>query len=371
MCLNTHEETAMLAQKKSLILPHPFSTEGGAVLKAAPVAYEEYGRTDGPVILICHGGLSSHHAAGKFADTDLAPGWWDGLIGPGKPFDTARFRILSLNALGGMYGSCSPMTVDPLTGCRYGPLFPTITMRDQVRFAASFLDALGIEKLWCMTGPSMGSLHTLNFAAMYPERIERAVAVATAARMTASGMAMHHLMMNAFRADPGFQAGWYAPGVALGAAKIIAQVIKLYYTSEALYKTLCADTVTHGPGAQAQRAANANAFIQAGLDTAVAAYDANAFIATLSAINTHDLAEGFATVEEGIRRIQCPLLLVNIDSDHEFPPYAAEEVSATLNAARPGQATTRVIHSMWGHIGCIREPEQLARHVSEWLPGCS
>lgn len=357
----------MLVEKKLLLLPQTFVTEGGTSLVSAPVAYEEYGNPAGPVILICHGGLSSHHCAGRYSEKDPAPGWWDGVVGPDQPFDTQRFRIISMNALGGMYGTCSPMTIDPKTGCRYGPLFPSITMRDQVRFIAAFLDALGISKLWCMAGPSMGALQTLNFAAMYPERIERAVAVATAARMTASGMAMHHLMMNAFRADPGFQAGWYTPGVPLGAAKIIAQIIKLYYLSEKLYKTLCADTVPHGPGAQLQRSRNTNAFINAGLDTSVANYDANAFITTLTAINTHDLADGHATVEEGICRIQCPVLLVNIDSDHEFPPYAAEEVADILNAAHPGQATLRVMTSMWGHIGCIREMEQLGTCLREWL----
>lgn len=358
----------MLVEKKSIVLPQAFVTENGATLLSAPVAYEEYGNPNGPVIMVCHGGISSNHAAGKYSEKEAAAGWWDGVIGPGKPFDTDRFRILSINALGGMYGSCSAMTTDPQTGCRYGPTFPVITLRDQVRFIAAFLDAMGVEKLWCMGGPSMGSLHTLTFAAMYPQRVERAVAVATAARMTASGMAMHHLMMNAFRADPNFNGGWYTPGVPLAAAKLLWQVIKLYYTSEQLYKKTCADSVPHGPGAQMKRSANAAAFITAGLDAGIAGYDPNCFITSLAAINTHDLGEGFDTFEEGVRRIQCPLLLVNIDSDHEFPPYAAEEIAGIINAARPGQVTTRVINSMWGHIGCIREPEQLGKFLREWLP---
>lgn len=358
----------MLVEKKCLTLSHPFVTEGGAQLISPPVAYEEYGNPDGPVILVCHGGISSHHAAGKYRADDTASGWWDGIIGRGQPFDTDRFRIVSMNALGGMYGSCSPASIDPATGCRYGPTFPTITLRDQVRFIAAFLDALQIDKLWCMAGPSMGSLHTLTFAALYPQRVERAVAVATAARMTASGMAMHHLMMNAFRADPDFHGGWYTPGVPLAAAKLLWQVIKLYYTSEQLYKKTCADSVPHGPGAQLKRSAHAAAFLTAGLDNGIAGYDPNCFITSLTAINSHDLGEGLASLEEGIRRIQCPLLLVNIDSDHEFPPYAAEEIAAVLNASQPGKARTRLITSMWGHLGCIREPEQLGSFLREWLP---
>lgn len=337
-------------------------------MPSAPVAYEEYGNPAGPVIVICHGGLSSNHAAGKYSDDDGAAGWWDGVIGPGKPFDTDRFRVISANALGGMHGSCGPQSNDPTTGNHYGPTFPAITLRDQVRFLAAFLDTLNVERVWCMGGPSMGSLHTLTFAATYPHRVERAVAVATAARMTASGMAMHHFMVNALRADAGFKDGWYAPGRPLATMKLLWQVIKLYYTSEQLYKVTCADSVPHGPGAQLLRSARTSAALTAGLEKGVAAYDPNSFISTLTAINTHDLGEGFPTLEEGVRRVRCPLLLVSIDSDHEFPPYAAEELATILNATHPGQATTRVIESMWGHLGCVRELEQLGKCLREWLP---
>lgn len=357
----------MRVEKRSIVLPQPFVTESGVVLPQAPVAYEAYGNPAGPVIVLCHGGISSHHAAGRYGENDAVPGWWDGIIGPERPFDTDRFRILSLNALGGMYGSCSPRSTDPMTGCRYGPTFPAITLRDQVRFAAAFLDAMGVGQVWCMAGPSMGSLHSLTFAALYPERVERVIAVATAARMTASGMAMHHFMMNAFRADPGFQGGWYDPATPLAASKLIFQVVKLYYTNEKLYKQLCADSVPHAPGAQGVRAAKAGAFLTAGLDNGVAPYDANCFVTSLSAINTHDLGEGCASLEEGVRRICCPVLLLNVDTDHEFPVQEAEDIAALLNAVRPGQATFRMIHSLWGHLGCVREHEQLSRHVREWL----
>lgn len=340
---------------RALTLPAPFVTEGGAVLAGAEIAYEEYGNPMGPVVLLGHGGLSSQRA------TD----WWGGLIGPGRPFDTDRFRILSPNALGGMYGSCSPLSIDPATGRNYGPTFPAITLVDQVRFQAAFLDALAVGRLACVAGPSMGSLHALTFAATYPHRVDRAVAVATAARMTASGMAMHHFMMNTFRADPGFLDGWYPPGTPLAAARIIWQVMKLYYTSEQLFRELCAQP--HAPGAQSRRSARAQAFLTARQDAGSAPYDANCFIASLNAINSYDLGEGFASLEEGVRRIQCPVLLVSVDTDNEFPPREAEELAAILNAARPGQATTALIRSMWGHLGCVQEPEQLGAILDAWL----
>jgi len=172
--------------------------------------------------------------------------------------------------------------------------------------------------------------------------------------------------MNTFRADPGFMDGWYPPGTPLAAARIIWQVMKLYYTSEQLFRELCAQP--HAPGAQSRRSARAQAFLTARQDVGSAPYDANCFIASLNAINSYDLGEGFASLEEGVRRIQCPVLLVSVDTDNEFPPREAEELAGILNAARPGQATTALIRSMWGHLGCVQESEQLGAILDAWLP---
>ncbi len=358
----------MLVEKKTLTLPQPFVTEGGATLKTPQVAYEEYGNPDGPVIVIGHGGIASNHAAGKYAETDALPGWWNGIIGPDKPFDTNRFRILSMNALGGMFGTCGPKSIDPDTGCRYGPTFPDITLRDQVRFIAETLDFMGIDRLYCMSGPSMGAMHSLTFAALYPDRIERVIAIAGGGRMTASGMAVHHFIMNALRADPGFQGGWYDPKTPLAASKMLVQMYKLYYVSDKLHKKINADSVPHARhGAQAKRSAKAKAFLTSGLDTSIAHHDANCYITSLNAINTHDLGEGFDTYEEGVQRIKCPVLLVSIDTDHEFPPLYGDEIADILNAARPGQATTRVVESLWGHFGCVYDLPVIEKHLSEWL----
>src|SRR5690625_4323380 len=154
----------MLVQRKLLHLSDPFRTEDGVLLTRPQVAYEEYGREDGPVILIAHGGFADHHAAGRYCAEDPAPGWWDGLIGPGKALDTDRYRILCMNALGSMYGSTSPVTMNPDTGCRHGPLFPEITMIDMARFQMAFLQALGVEELCLATGPAMGGMLSLQLA---------------------------------------------------------------------------------------------------------------------------------------------------------------------------------------------------------------
>lgn len=357
----------MLVQKKITPFSQPFTVESGFVFTQPEVAYEEYGTPNGPVILLCHGGLSSCHAAGKYAETDPQAGWWDGLVGPGKVFDTDRFRILAINALGSSFGSTGPTSIDPATGCRFGPTFPTLTLRDQVRFIKAFLDHMDIARVHIMAGPSMGSLHTLQMAAMYPKTVGAAVAVATAGRMTASGMGMHHFIANALRDDPNFAGGWYEPGKPLYSMKVVWQNIRLYYTSEKIYQQMCFDTIPHAPGSQQKRSDAVRGFLTLGMEAAVANFDPNAMIASVDAINTHDLGEGFATYEEGVRRIQCPLLLLNIDTDQEFPPRCAQEIAHILNAERPGQATAHIIESAWGHLGCVLETQQLSRQIAVWM----
>ncbi|MGZ5819805.1 MAG: alpha/beta fold hydrolase, partial [Burkholderiaceae bacterium] len=320
----------MLVEKIIKPLPNSFITEGGFVIAQPHVAYEEYGTPDGPVILLCHGGLSSCHAAGKYSDTDAQAGWWDDLVGPGKVFDTKRYRILAANALGSNQGSTGPTSIDPATGRCYGPTFPQLTLRDQVRFIKAYLDHMKIDRLHIMAGPSMGSLHTLQMAAMYPDMVGAAVAAATAGRMTASGMAMHHYMANLLKSDHEFEDGWYDQTKPLSAMKLVWQVIRIYYMSEKLFQQTCFDPFEHAPGAQVKRDAATAAFLKAGTEVALAAYDPNSLIAVVNAINQYDLGVGFDTYEDGVRKIRCPLLLLNVDTDQEFPPRCAEELARIL-----------------------------------------
>ena len=166
-----------MVKSQVLKLPEPFITEKGGVIKEPVVAYEEYGKKEGPTVFITHGGLSSQHAAGRYSALDPLPGFWNDLIGPEKAIDTNRFRVLSANSLGSMYGSSSPLTLNPDTGKPYGPDFPEITLIDMVRYHKAFLDQMGVSRLFMMAGPSMGSLQTLQMAALYPDYVDSVVAI--------------------------------------------------------------------------------------------------------------------------------------------------------------------------------------------------
>ncbi len=357
----------LISKSQTLNLSEAFVTEKGDVIEQPVVAYEEYGLSDGPVIFLAHGGLSSHHAAGKYSEDDALSGWWDGLIGSGKAFDTDRFRIICTNTLGSMYGTSSSLSINPQTGCRYGPLFPQVSLGDTVRFQKAFLDELNIENLALMAGPSMGSLQTLEMAARYPNFVNAAITVATAGCMTPDGITMHHLMRNIILMDPGFKGGWYNANEQLLAMRTIAQLTKLYYTHERIIKKVCWDTVTDNPNSQASRAHNINAFLQATNDTDILGRDPNCYLTILDAVNSHNLGYGHESYASGVQRIHCPVLIMNIDSDREFDTSWGQELADTLNQKTPNQAQFKALTSDWGHLGCIKEVDQMTPHIKAFM----
>ncbi len=357
----------MIVEKKFITLSKPFTTESGFTFDKPEVAYEEYGNPDGPVVLLAHGGLSPAHAAGKYSEDDPKPGWWDGMVGPGKVYDTNKYRVLCSCALGIGFGSTAPNTINPKTGCRYGPLFPDITLVDTVNYQKAFCDELGIEKLHIMSGLSTGSLQTLQMAALYPEFVGAAIPVATSGRMTADGMAMHHFMINAMKMDPGFHGGWYDMDKELYSTRLVSQAMKIYYFHEKCTTKLTWDTIPEGPDSQQQRSDAVQAYLTGTSDIDWMKRDPNCIIKFIAAVNSHDLGRLAGGYEEGIRSIKCPVLVMNVDTDREFPPHFAYEIEEIMNANNPGQAEVKILESIWGHYGCALEQEQMIQHIGAFL----
>jgi homoserine O-acetyltransferase len=357
----------MIVKSQTLKLAESFITENGGVIQEAVVAYEAYGQEGLPTILITHGGLSSHHAAGRYAPQDPLPGFWDDIIGPGKAIDTQQYRVLSANSLGSMYGSASPLTTNPATGKPYGPEFPAITLIDMVRFQKAFLGQMGVSHLAMIAGPSMGSLQALQMAALYPDYVDSVISVATAGRMTPSGMCIHHFMINAIEMDPAFNNGWYEIGTPKLALHLIQQVARIYYTHERFVKERYWDSVPEGRDSQTKRSLNARDYLLNGVEEQIKGRDPNCYIRVLNAINSYDLGRDVADYNEGVQRIKCPVLLINISTDAEFPPYWAEELAEILNRKNPGQAQVKIIDSIWGHMGCVQEGPTIAKHIRDFL----
>ncbi|MEO6410674.1 MAG: homoserine O-acetyltransferase, partial [Burkholderiaceae bacterium] len=195
----------------------PLALRSGAQLRDYTLAYETYG-TLAPdrrnAVLVCHALNASHHVAGWHADADGAPikgseGWWDNLVGPGKPLDTDRFFVIGINNPGSCFGSTGPMQANPGTGEPYGADFPVVTVEDWVDAQARLLDALGIEQLAAVIGGSLGGMQALAWSIRHPQRLRHCIAIATAPNLSAQNIAFNEVARRAIVTDPDFHAGHY------------------------------------------------------------------------------------------------------------------------------------------------------------------
>src|SRR2546427_1147822 len=219
-----------------------FKLESGQVLPELTLAYETFGRLapDGRnAILVTHGFTSSHHAAGKYAYTDATPGWWDGLIGPGKAIDTDRYFVVSSNMLGSSYGSTAPASKNPTTGKPYGPDFPDITLRGIVGAQKVLLEGLGVQHLVAVAGPSYGGYQTFQWAVTYPTFMSGVVPVVSAPKGS-GGDASVKALRDRFATDPNWNGGWYYDrgGIFPTLLQLRIETLERYGQNEVLARTI-------------------------------------------------------------------------------------------------------------------------------------
>lgn len=208
---------SLLVSSQSMSFAGPLPLSSGATISDYSLAYETYGTLNAQrsnAVLVCHALNASHHVAGVYAGQDKSEGWWDNMIGPGKPVDTERFFVIGINNLGSCFGSTGPMHVNPATGRIYGADFPVVTVEDWVRAQAALLDALGIETLAAVMGGSLGGMQALSWTLQYPQRVRHAVVVASAPSLTAQNIAFNEVARRAIVTDPDFNGGhFYEHGV--------------------------------------------------------------------------------------------------------------------------------------------------------------
>ncbi|RZL64962.1 MAG: homoserine O-acetyltransferase [Variovorax sp.] len=202
---------------QSMSFAGPLALRSGASIRDYALAYETYGTLNADksnAVLVCHALNASHHVAGVYAGQPKSEGWWDNMIGPGKPLDTDRFFVIGVNNLGSCFGSTGPMHANPDTGRIYGADFPVVTVEDWVDAQAALLDVLGIERLAAVMGGSLGGMQALSWTLQYPERVGHAVVVASAPNLTAENIAFNEVARRAIVTDPDFHGGhFYEHGV--------------------------------------------------------------------------------------------------------------------------------------------------------------
>jgi homoserine O-acetyltransferase len=338
-------------EKKSFTA-RDFTLESGVMLPEMTLAYETYGRLapDGRnAILITHGFTGSHHAAGKYAESDAQAGSWDGLIGPGKTIDTDRYFVVSSNMLGSSYGSTAPRSVNPATGRPYGPDFPAITLGDIVTAQRAMLDALGVTHLVAVAGPSFGGYQAFQWAVTFPEHMHGIVAVVTAPKGSGGPEAVQALVDQLAR-DPNWNGGWYYDrgGIPATLAAMRIDTLMRYGTHEAL--------AARFPDPAARQAE-----IRRQAETWAGLFDANSLVTLRRAAVAFD-------AERDFDRIRAKVLYVLSRTDKLFPPSIAPGVMARLAAARV-DATYVEIDTEFGHTASGPEWAKWAPALRDFLAG--
>ncbi|MFB7933937.1 homoserine O-acetyltransferase [Streptomyces sp. NPDC056039] len=339
--------------------------EAGGELPGVRLAFETWGRLApdrSNAVLVLHALTGDSHAAGPAEPGHPTPGWWDGLIGPGRALDTDHWFVVAPNVLGGCQGSTGPSSVSP-RGRRWGGDFPFLTQRDQVAAEAGLADALGIDRWALVVGGSMGGMRALEWAVSRPERTDALLLLATAAAASAEQIAWATVQSNAVRSDPDWRGGHYhdtgrGPHAGLGLARRIAHVT---YRSEPELQVRFGRSAQ---GAEDPRYGGRYA-VESYLDhhaaKLVRRFDAGSYVVLCEAMNSHDIGRGRGGVRAALSRVTARTLVAGVDSDRLYPPSQQAELAAGI----PTADDVRVIESPYGHDGFLIETDQVAALVKE------
>lgn len=305
----------------------PLTFRSGAALDSYDLVYETYGTLNAArsnAVLICHALNASHHVAGYYADDPKNVGWWDNMIGPGKPVDTDRFFVIGVNNLGSCFGSTGPASLDPRTGKPYGSRFPVVTVEDWVASQARLADRLGIERFAAVMGGSLGGMQAVAWATAYPDRIANAIAVAATPKLTAQNIAFNEVARRAIVTDPDFHGGdYYEYGVkpkrGLRLARMIGHIT--YLSDDAMMEKFGRVLRSDEIGYHFDVDFEVESYLRYQSDKFAEYFDANTYLLITRALDYYDPARDFDhDLSAALAAARARFLVVSFTSDWRFAP---------------------------------------------------
>lgn len=364
-----------IVQAQSHTFDEPLALASGRTLSPYDITYETYGMLNSDhsnAVLICHALSGHHHAAGKYAEDDKRPGWWDHYIGPGKAIDTNHFFVVSLNNLGGCHGSTGPTSINPDTKQAWGADFPTLRVRDWVETQKRLADLLGIHKWAAVVGGSLGGMQAMRWALEHSERVGHCIAIASAMKLTAQNIAFNETARQAIMADPQFFEGRYLdeqslPKDGLAVARMIGHIT---YLSD------------DGMGKKFGRELRSGSFAQ-GIDEPLEfeiesylrhqganfshSFDANTYILMTRALDYFDLAREYNDdAVAAFSRAQCKFLVISFTTDWRFSPARSQEIVRALLHAKKSVSYAE-IDSAYGHDAFLIPSERYHQVFSAYM----
>jgi len=351
----------------------PLTLKSGEVLSQYHLVYETYGKLNADksnAVMICHALSGNHHVAGKYDETDKNPGWWDNLIGPGKPLDTNKFFVIGLNNLGGCHGSSGPLSTNPATDKPWGASFPVVTVEDWVNSQVRLADYLGIHQLAAIIGGSLGGMQALQWTIAYPERVRNALVIASAPNLTAQNIAFNEVARQAIITDPEFHDGdYYDKGVlprrGLRIARMLGHIT--YLSDDAMGakfgRKLRDGHIKYGFDVEFEM----ESYLRYQGDKFAGEFDANTYLRMTRALDYFDpAAEYDGDLSAALAKVKSDFLVVSFTSDWRFSPARSREIVKALldNERSVSYAEVTAAH---GHDAFLMPDEHYHNIMRQYL----
>jgi homoserine O-acetyltransferase/O-succinyltransferase len=326
---------AVIAQKARF--DEPLKLRGGGTLPAYDLAYETYGTLNAAksnAVLVCHALNASHHVAGFYDNEPANVGWWDNLVGPGKPLDTRRFFVVGTNYLGSCFGSTGPASINPATGKPWGADFPVVTVEDWVEAQARLADRLGIETFAGVIGGSLGAMQALQWTLSCPDRVRHALVIASAPKLSAQNIAFNEVARQAIMTDPDFHGGHYyekgvVPARGLRIARMIGHIT--YLSNDAMMEKFGRVLRREALGFDFDIDFEIESYLRYQGDKFSTYFDANTYLRITKALDYFDPAADFGgDLSAALARAKAAFLVVSFKSDWRFSPERSREIVRAL-----------------------------------------
>lgn len=358
---------------KTAHFTEPLTLKSGDVLSQYHLVYETYGKLNADksnAVMICHALSGNHHVAGKYDEADKNPGWWDNLIGPGKPLDTNKFFVIGLNNLGGCHGSSGPLSTNPATDKPWGASFPVVTVEDWVNSQARLADYLGIKQLAAIVGGSLGGMQALQWTIAYPERVRNALVIASAPNLTAQNIAFNEVARQAIITDPEFHGGdYYNHGVlprrGLRIARMLGHIT--YLSDDAMGakfgRKLRDGHVKYGFDVDFEM----ESYLRYQGDKFAGEFDANTYLRMTRALDYFDPAFDYqGDLSAALAQVKSDFLVVSFTSDWRFSPGRSREIVKALldNELSVSYAEVTAAH---GHDAFLMPDEHYHNIMRQYL----
>ncbi|MEK6686572.1 MAG: homoserine O-acetyltransferase [Pseudomonadota bacterium] len=355
----------------------PLQLKSGLELASYHLVYETYGQLNtarSNAVLICHALSGNHHVAGVYADKEKSFGWWDNMVGPGKPIDTNRFFVIGMNNLGGCHGSTGPASIDTRTGKHYGASFPVVTVEDWVETQAQLTEHLGIAQFAAIVGGSLGGMQALQWTLDYPEKVRHALVIAAAAKLTAQNIAFNDVARQAIMTDQEFYGGnYYAydtlPRRGLRLARMLGHITYLSDDSMAAKfgRSLRNEELSFGFDVEFE----IESYLRYQGDKFADLFDANSYLLMTKALDYFNPADAYAgDLSAAFRVAKADYLILSFTSDWRFSPERSREIVKALLDNKMNVSYAEITSSH-GHDSFLMETEYYHQLVRAYMDNIS